>query len=82
MRLHGIDEKQLNLRVFPFSLKDGAKDWLYYQPSRSATMWNGLKKQFLEKFFLASRASNIRKEIYGITQGAGESLFEYWEHYK
>ena len=41
-----------------------------------------MKKQFLEKFFLASRATSIRKEICGIKQQSGESLHEYWECFK
>ena len=36
-----------------------------------------MKKQFLEKFFLASRATSIRKEICGIKQQSGESLHEF-----
>ncbi|KAL0440266.1 UNVERIFIED_CONTAM: hypothetical protein Slati_2509600 [Sesamum latifolium] len=40
--------------------------------------WNDLKRQFLDKYFPASRATTIRKEISGICQFAGESLFEYW----
>ena len=58
--------EQIKLRVFPFSLADKAKDWLYHLPSGSITIWEGLKKQFLEKFFLASRVANVRKDIYGI----------------
>ncbi|XP_073153283.1 uncharacterized protein [Henckelia pumila] len=38
-----------------------------------------MKRIFLEKYFPASRAANIRKEIYGIKQYTGESLHEYWE---
>ncbi|KAK4383928.1 hypothetical protein Sango_3107300 [Sesamum angolense] len=40
--------------------------------------WNDLKRRFLEKYFPASRATTIRKEISGIRQFAGESSFEYW----
>ncbi|KAL2246643.1 UNVERIFIED_CONTAM: hypothetical protein Sindi_2516600 [Sesamum indicum] len=81
MRPQGISEEQVKLRAFPFSLADQAKDWLYLQPSGSITRWNDLKKQFLEKYFPASRATTIRKEISGIRQFAGESLFEYWERF-
>ncbi|KAL0454963.1 UNVERIFIED_CONTAM: hypothetical protein Slati_0835500 [Sesamum latifolium] len=42
---------------------------------------NDLKRQFLEKYFSASRATMIRKEISGIRQFAGESLFEYWDRF-
>ncbi|KAA0032001.1 uncharacterized protein E5676_scaffold96G00950 [Cucumis melo var. makuwa] len=77
MRPHGILEEQLNLRAFPFSLMDVAKRWLYYLEASSITTWGSQKKKFLEKFFPASRASNIR-----IRQAFGESLSEYWERFK
>ncbi|XP_073137205.1 uncharacterized protein [Henckelia pumila] len=41
-----------------------------------------MKRIFLEKYFPASRAANIRKEIYGIKQYTGKSLHEYWERFK
>ncbi|XP_073137507.1 uncharacterized protein [Henckelia pumila] len=79
MKPHGVIEEQIQLRAFPFSLKSAAKDWLYYLPSGSITTWTEMKRIFLEKYFPASRAVNIRKEIYGIKQYTGESLHEYWE---
>ncbi|XP_010245878.1 PREDICTED: uncharacterized protein LOC104589313 [Nelumbo nucifera] len=78
----GVTEEQIKLRAFPFSLADKAKDWLFYAPSGSITTWNEMKKLFLEKFFPASRAANIRKEICGIKQFNGETLYEYWERFK
>ena len=77
MKPQGISEEQIKLRAFPFSLADLAKDWLYYLPSGSITSWNELKRMFLEKYFPASRAATIRKEICGIRQDAGETLYEY-----
>ncbi|XP_073121422.1 uncharacterized protein [Henckelia pumila] len=41
-----------------------------------------MKRIFLEKYFPASRAANIRKEIYGIKKMTVESLHEYWERFK
>ncbi|KAK4386675.1 hypothetical protein Sango_2538100 [Sesamum angolense] len=61
-----------------FHVVCSAKDWLYFLPSGSITTWNDLKRQFLEKYFPASRATTISKEISGIHQFARESLFEYW----
>ncbi|XP_027348036.1 uncharacterized protein LOC113859467 [Abrus precatorius] len=40
-----------------------------------------MKRQFLEKFFPASRTAAIRKEISGIRHLQGESLYEYWERF-
>ncbi|XP_024036883.1 uncharacterized protein LOC112096899 [Citrus clementina] len=82
MRPQGVTEEQIKLRAFPFSVDGLAKDWLYYLPPGSITTWNGLKKQFLEKYFPASRAANIRKDICGIRQLPGETLYEYWERFK
>ena len=36
----------------------------------------------MEKFFPASRAASIRKEICGIRQFDKETLYEYWERFK
>ncbi|KAJ9159387.1 hypothetical protein P3X46_024895 [Hevea brasiliensis] len=82
MKPQGVLEDQIKLRAFPFSLEGASKDWLYYLPSESVNSWNGMKQIFLEKYFLASRAANIRKEICGIRQYNGESLYEYWERFK
>ncbi|GJW59369.1 DNA-directed DNA polymerase [Tanacetum coccineum] len=58
-----VIEEQIKLRAFPFSLEDKAKDWFYSLPSGSITTWDEMKQQFLKKFFPASRAANIRKDI-------------------
>ncbi|KAH9698812.1 hypothetical protein KPL71_024142 [Citrus sinensis] len=82
MRPQGVTEEQIKLRAFSFSVDGLAKDWLYYLPHGSITTWNGLKRQFLEKYFPASRAANIRKYICGIRQLPRETLYEYWERFK
>ncbi|XP_010267895.1 PREDICTED: uncharacterized protein LOC104604999 [Nelumbo nucifera] len=82
MKPMGVTEEQIKLRAFPFSLKDSAKDWLYYLPSGSITARNEMKRLFLEKYFPTSRAANIRKEICSVRQYNGESLHEYWERFK
>ncbi|KAK8309116.1 hypothetical protein V6Z12_D02G106300 [Gossypium hirsutum] len=82
MQPDSIEEEQIKLRAFPFSLQGLAKYWLYYMPPSSFTTWTGLHKAFLEKFFPASRIGYIRKEICGIKQLVGESLYEYWERFK
>ncbi|XP_027166055.1 uncharacterized protein LOC113766022 [Coffea eugenioides] len=64
MKLSGITEEQIKMRAFPFSLKDSAKDWLYYLSPGSITT-----------------AASLRKEICGIKQHPGESLYEYWERF-
>ncbi|XP_050876802.1 uncharacterized protein LOC127080525 [Lathyrus oleraceus] len=81
LRPEGITEDHIKLRAFPFSLQGAAKDWIYYLEPNSIASWTALKKVFLERYFPASRAASIRKEICGIRQG-NESLTEYWERFK
>ncbi|XP_027167366.1 uncharacterized protein LOC113767456 [Coffea eugenioides] len=40
MKPSEITEEQIKMRAFPFSLKDSAKDWLYYLPPGSITTWD------------------------------------------
>ena len=70
------------MKAFPHSLEGLAKDWLYYLAPRSITSCDDLKRMFLEKFFPASRTTGTRKDIFGIRQLAGESLYKYWERFK
>jgi hypothetical protein len=49
--------------------------FLYSPKFRSIETWNAMKKIFLEKYFPTSRVANIRKEICGIQQSHGETLF-------
>ena len=77
-----VSEEQVKLRAFPFSLADSAKEWLYYLPYGTVTTWNEMRKLFLEKYFPASKAGSIQKEICGIRQYNGEPLYDYWERFK
>ncbi|XP_027076003.2 putative late blight resistance protein homolog R1B-23 [Coffea arabica] len=77
MKPSGVTDEQIKLRAFPFSLKDSAKDWLYCLPAGIITTWPEMQKKFFEKYFPASRAASLRKEICGIKQFQGESLYEY-----
>jgi len=77
MRPDEIDEDQVELHAFLFSLHNLAKDWLYNLPPGSVTGWTQLQKSFLEKIFPVSRICAIRKQICGIRQNLNESLYEY-----
>jgi len=82
MKPADVQEDHVYLKAFPHSLEGNAKDWLYYLTPRSITSWDDLKRLFLAKFFPTSRTIAIRKEISGIKQQSGETLYEYWERFK
>ncbi|KAK3198688.1 hypothetical protein Dsin_022103 [Dipteronia sinensis] len=78
----GENDEEIHLRLFPFSLKDKAKEWLYSLPSGSITSWVDLTAKFLSKLFPAHCTNKIRKEIMGVQQLDGEPFHEYWECYQ
>ncbi|CAL9013424.1 unnamed protein product, partial [Prunus brigantina] len=78
----GISDEAIRLRLFPFSLKERAKEWLYSLPSASITTWTALASKFLAKFFPAQKTNHIRKEIMGVQQLHGESFHEYWDRFQ
>jgi len=82
MKPADVQEDHVYLKAFPYSLESNAKDWLYYLAPTSITSWDDLKRLFLAKFFPASMTTTIRKEISGIKQQSGETLYEYWERFK
>ncbi|KAI5338624.1 hypothetical protein L3X38_017895 [Prunus dulcis] len=82
LKIQGLDDEQIKMRLFPFSLKDKAKSWLYSLPNASIHTWEELSNKFLQKFFPAQKTNKIRKEILGFTQREGEAFHECWERYK
>ncbi|KAM1934970.1 hypothetical protein ACFX15_019098 [Malus domestica] len=63
MRPANVEEEQVKLRAFPFTLEAKAKEWLYNLPSGSMNTWNQVKQAFLEQYFPATKAASIRKDI-------------------
>jgi len=51
MKPNGVDEEQVKLKAFPFSLKGAAKTWFFSILPGSIGTWNAMKKIFLEKVF-------------------------------
>ncbi|CAN6576819.1 unnamed protein product [Malus baccata var. baccata] len=77
-----VDGSILMMKVFPFSLMDKAKDWLYELAPGTVTSWESMKRAFLEKFFPTSRVILLRKRISGIQQEEGECFPTYYERFK
>ncbi|KAH6812595.1 hypothetical protein C2S51_000250 [Perilla frutescens var. frutescens] len=78
----GFSTDNLRLLTFSHTLQGRARDWLFDLPSGSITTWNELEGQFLRKFFLESRAANLRMTISSIKQKQSESLADYWERFQ
>ncbi|CAN6546992.1 unnamed protein product [Malus baccata var. baccata] len=81
MRPANVDEEQVKLRAFPFTLKAKAKEWLYNLPPGSMNTWNQVKQAFLEQYFSATKDASIRKDICAIRQQHGEPFGDYNERF-
>ncbi|CAN6571353.1 unnamed protein product [Malus baccata var. baccata] len=79
MRPSNVDEEQVKLSVFSFTLEAKAKEWLYNLPPGSMNTWNQVKQAFLEQYFPATKAASIRKDICAIRQQHGEPFGDYYE---
>ncbi|XP_057803107.1 uncharacterized protein LOC131018398 [Salvia miltiorrhiza] len=72
----------IRLLTFPFSLLEGAREWLYDLPEGSIRTWQKLQSKFLERYFPAARIHNLRTRISNIKMGSAEVLYEYWGRFK
>ncbi|GJY40029.1 zinc finger, CCHC-type containing protein [Tanacetum coccineum] len=70
------------LRLFQFSLRDQASNWLERLPAGSITTWEDLTTCFLAQFFPSGRTAKLRIDILMFQQHHGESLSEAWTHFK
>ncbi|GKE46613.1 zinc finger, CCHC-type containing protein [Tanacetum coccineum] len=70
------------LRLFQFSLRDQASDWLERLPAGSITTWEDLTTRFLTQFFPPGRTAKLRNDILIFQQHHGESISEAWTRFK
>ncbi|CAN6440467.1 unnamed protein product [Victoria cruziana] len=63
VRISHIEDDALRLRLFSFSLKEKAKNWLKsLLPSVIAT-WEDLQREFRKKYFSISKMNHFRRAI-------------------
>ncbi|CAM8953230.1 unnamed protein product [Rhodiola kirilowii] len=77
----GIDVADFKLKAFFFSLVDAANDWFLSLPSGSIRTWGQMQKKFLDKYYPAGRAIQVRRQLQEIKQGANESMYDYLEKF-
>ncbi|GJR79388.1 MAK10-like protein [Tanacetum coccineum] len=70
------------MRLFQFSLRDEASNWLEHLPAGSISTWEDLTTQFLAQFFPPRRTAKLYNDILMFQQHHGESLSEAWTHFK
>ncbi|CAN6462772.1 unnamed protein product [Victoria cruziana] len=64
VRISHIDDDALRLRLFPFSLKEKARNWLKSLPlSVRIATWEDLQREFLKKYFPIGKTNHYRRAI-------------------
>ncbi|CAM8902659.1 unnamed protein product [Rhodiola kirilowii] len=81
LRPHGVEIEDFKLKAFYFSLVDAASDWFLALPSGSIQTWAQMQAKFLNKYYPAGRAMQVRKQLQEIKQGPNESMYDYLEKF-
>nr|GEX93340.1 zinc finger, CCHC-type [Tanacetum cinerariifolium] len=80
--LDGENRERTRLRLFQFSLRNQATNWLERLPTGFITTWEDLTTHFLAQFFLPGRTVKLRNDIMMFQQHHEESLSEAWTRFK
>ncbi|KAK8559142.1 hypothetical protein V6N12_042425 [Hibiscus sabdariffa] len=80
-KIHGVSNDVLELKLFPYSLRDKAKAWLNNLPTGSFQSWTELCRSFLAKFNYNNMTDKLRNEITSFMQDDDKSMHEAWERY-
>nr|GEX74332.1 hypothetical protein [Tanacetum cinerariifolium] len=74
--------ERTRLRLFQFSLRDQASNWLERLPAGCISTWEDLTTRFLTQFFPPGRTAKLHNDILMFQQHHGESISEAWTHFK
>ncbi|NAW23488.1 retrotransposon gag domain-containing protein, partial [Salmonella sp. gx-f9] len=81
-KINGVSNDAIRLRLFPFSLRNKAKQWLNSLPRGSITTWEQMTEKFLLKYFSPAKTAKLRNDISSFVQMDLETLYDAWERYK
>ncbi|GJV57870.1 zinc finger, CCHC-type containing protein [Tanacetum coccineum] len=76
------NRERTRLRLFQFSLRNQASNWLECLPAGSISTWEDLTTRFLAQFFPPGRTAKLHNDILMVQQHQGECLFEAWTRFK
>ena len=82
MRTKDIDPNAVKLRLFSFSLRGKAKEWLLALPKGTITSWDNCCNILMTKYFSPAKTMQLRSVITGFKQAEREPLALAWERMK
>ena len=81
-KINGVSNDTIRFRLFHFSLRNKAKQWLSSLPRGSITTWEQMTENFLLKYFSPAKTAKLRNDISSFVQIDLETLYDAWEKYK
>src|SRR3954462_2781421 len=77
-----VDGDIVELKLFPFSLRDEAKEWLQYLPKNSIDSWDKCKDAFIGKYYPPAKIIQLRSNIMNFRKLDDEHVAQAWERMK
>ncbi|GKC15894.1 zinc finger, CCHC-type containing protein [Tanacetum coccineum] len=63
LNLDGENRERTRMRLFKFSFRDQASNWLERHPEGSISTWEDLTTRFLAQFFPPGRTAKLQNDI-------------------
>jgi hypothetical protein len=77
-----VDGNIIKLKLFPFSLRGRAKDWLLSLSRNSIDSWDKCKDAFIGKYYPPAKIIALRSDIMKFRQFDNEHVAQAWERMK
>jgi hypothetical protein len=77
-----VDGDIIKLKLFPFSLRGRAKEWLLSLPRNSIDSWVKCKDVFIGKYYPPAKIISLRSDIMKFRQFDNEHVAQAWERIK
>src|SRR3954468_14272216 len=77
-----VDGDIVKMKLFPFSLRGRAKEWLKSLPKNSIDSWSKCKNAFIGKYYHPAKVIQLRSNIMNFRQLDNEHVAQAWERMK
>jgi hypothetical protein len=81
-KYENVEGNIIKLKLFPFSLRGRAKDWLLSLPRNSIDSWDKYKDAFIRKYYPPAKIIALRSDIMKFRQFDNEHVAQAWERMK
>jgi hypothetical protein len=81
-KFKNVENYIVKLKLFPFSLRGKAKDWLLSLSNGSINSWESFREAFIKKYYSPIKILQKRNSIHSFKQNDNEHVATAWERLK